>query len=48
MFKYFETGRYVADTQMQERAFGKPPTAENALRRYLVVKGVLPAPVPDM
>ena len=47
MFAYFNTGRYVADTATQEEAFGKPPTAEAALRRYLVVKGVLPAAVPD-
>ncbi|MET9513197.1 SDR family oxidoreductase [Streptomyces flavidovirens] len=34
MFRWFETGRYVADPHRQEQLFGPVPTAENALARY--------------
>lgn len=34
MFRWFETGRYVADPRRQEQLFGPAPTAEDALVRY--------------
>ncbi|WAU82331.1 SDR family oxidoreductase [Streptomyces sp. Qhu-G9] len=34
MFRWFETGRYVADPRRQEQLFGPAPTAEEALARY--------------
>jgi uncharacterized protein YbjT (DUF2867 family) len=34
MFRWFETGRYVADTRRQEQLFGPVPTAEEALARF--------------
>jgi uncharacterized protein YbjT (DUF2867 family) len=34
MFRWFETGRYVADPRRQEELFGPVPTAEEALARF--------------
>lgn len=34
MFRWFETGRYVADPRRQEELFGPVPTAEETLARY--------------
>ncbi|MEU0588462.1 SDR family oxidoreductase [Streptomyces sp. NPDC006132] len=34
MFRWFETGRYVADPRRQEQLFGPVPTAEESLARY--------------
>ncbi|MGW0515809.1 SDR family oxidoreductase [Crossiella sp. NPDC003009] len=34
MFRWFETGRYVADPGRQEQLFGPVPTAEEALARF--------------
>ncbi|MDX3567975.1 SDR family oxidoreductase [Streptomyces sp. ID05-47C] len=34
MFRWFETGRYVADPSRQEQLFGPAPTAEEALSRF--------------
>ncbi|MEH0474905.1 SDR family oxidoreductase [Streptomyces sp. B21-097] len=34
MFRWFETGRYVADPRRQEQLFGPVPMAEDALTRY--------------
>ncbi|MFD5272070.1 hypothetical protein [Streptomyces sp. NPDC058335] len=34
MFRWFETGRYVADPHRQEQLFGPVPTAEETLARY--------------
>ena len=31
MFRWFDSGKYVADTRRQTEVFGKPPTAENAV-----------------
>ncbi len=33
MFRWFDTGRYVADTRRQEQLFGPAPKAEDALAR---------------
>lgn len=34
MFRWFETGRYVADPRRQEQLFGPVPAAEETLARY--------------
>ncbi|MFD9396588.1 SDR family oxidoreductase [Streptomyces sp. NPDC060000] len=34
MFRWFETGRYVADPRRQEQLFGPVPTAEESLARF--------------
>lgn len=34
----FGTGRYVADTTLQQQFFGVPPTAEDAVRRLITVR----------
>src|SRR4051794_22315937 len=34
MFRWFETGNYVADPRRQEQLFGPVPTAEEALARF--------------
>ena len=31
MFRWFDTGRYVADPRRQGQVFGLPPTAEEAV-----------------
>lgn len=36
MFNYFDTGEYIInDTSMQEQYFGKPPTPEEVVHRYV-------------
>jgi uncharacterized protein YbjT (DUF2867 family) len=35
MIDWFGTGRYVADTTLQQQFFGVPPTAEDAVRRLV-------------
>jgi uncharacterized protein YbjT (DUF2867 family) len=45
MFRYIWSGRYVADTRRQAELFGPPPTAEDAVGRWLGAMGLLPAPV---
>lgn len=35
MFNYFDTGVYVNNTDLQEKFFGKPPTPEDAIHRYV-------------
>ncbi|TMR93069.1 SDR family oxidoreductase [Nonomuraea basaltis] len=34
MFRWFDTGRYIADPRRQEQLFGSVPTAEDVLARY--------------
>lgn len=34
MFRWFDTGRYVADPRRQQQLFGPAPTAEDALARF--------------
>ena len=36
MFRWFDSGKYVADTRRQTEVFGKPPTAENAVNALAV------------
>lgn len=35
MARWFQSGNYVADTSRQHKAFGPPPTAEEAIETYL-------------
>ena len=42
MVRYFQTGRYVADTQRQAEVFGTVPTAEDAVGRVLRDAGLVP------
>lgn len=35
MFNYFDTGLYVNETSLQEKFFGKAPTPEDAVGRYV-------------
>jgi len=46
MGRFFETGRYIADTRVQAELFGPVPKVEEAARQTLVDLGFLPAPVP--
>jgi len=39
MFAWFETGRYVANTTRQGEVFGPPPTAEDAVGRFIASLG---------
>ncbi|MGO4189896.1 SDR family oxidoreductase [Pseudarthrobacter sp. TAF60_1] len=39
MIDWFQTGRYVADTTLQQQFFGAPPTAEEAVRRLVTGLG---------
>ncbi len=39
MISWFQTGRYVADTNRQSEVFGAPPTAEDAVRRLITSLG---------
>lgn len=39
MIGWFQTGRYVADTTRQREVFGTPPTAEDAIRRFIGILG---------
>ena len=42
MGRYFETGKYVADTSVQAELFGPVPAVEDAARRLLLESGLLP------
>jgi hypothetical protein len=35
MMRWFETGKYVADTSRQREVFGPVPTAEDAITRFV-------------
>jgi uncharacterized protein YbjT (DUF2867 family) len=39
MLGWFQTGKYVADTTRQREVFGTPPTAEDAVRRFIANLG---------
>ena len=39
MLAWFETGRYVADTDRQQQVFGSVPTAEDTVSRFLTTLG---------
>jgi uncharacterized protein YbjT (DUF2867 family) len=39
MFRWFQSGRYVADTSLQAEVFGRPPQAEDVIARYLLHLG---------
>ena len=39
MIDWFQTGKYVADTTRQQEVFGPPPTAEDAVARFLASLG---------
>lgn len=43
MFRYIESGSYVADTTRQTQLFGPPPTAGDAIARLLRDLGHLSA-----
>jgi len=43
MGRFFETGKYVADTRVQAQLFGPVPKVEDAARQTLVDLGLLPA-----
>jgi uncharacterized protein YbjT (DUF2867 family) len=43
MFRWFASGNYVADTTLQAKVFGPPPTAEQAIAGYLRQLGHDPA-----
>ncbi|HTT26241.1 MAG TPA: SDR family oxidoreductase [Thermoplasmata archaeon] len=42
MVRFFHTGKYVADTRVQQELFGPVPKIEEAARRMLVDFGLLP------
>ena len=44
MFRFFLTGKYVADTRRQAELFGPVPKVEDAARQMLVGLGLLPSP----
>jgi len=44
MGRFFQTGKYVADTRCQTELFGPVPKVEDAARRLLVDLGQLPGP----
>jgi len=46
MTRFFQTGKYIADTRFQGELFGPVPKVEEAARRLLVDLGVLPAATP--
>lgn len=41
MFRFFQTGKYVADTRLQAELFGPVPKVEDAARQMLVSLGLL-------
>jgi hypothetical protein len=43
MGRFFQTGKYVADTRLQEELFGPIPKVEDAARQTLADLGFLPA-----
>ena len=42
MFRFFQTGKYVADTRRQAEMFGPVPTVEGQAREMLTEFGLLP------
>jgi uncharacterized protein YbjT (DUF2867 family) len=42
MLRFFQTGKYVADTRRQAELFGPVPKIEDAARQMLVGLGLLP------
>ena len=46
MFRFFQTGKYVADTRRQAELFGPVPKVEDAARRMLQDLGLVPASHP--
>jgi uncharacterized protein YbjT (DUF2867 family) len=42
MFRYFQTGKYVADTRVQTQLFGPVPRIEDSARKMLTEFGLLP------
>jgi uncharacterized protein YbjT (DUF2867 family) len=46
MTKFFQTGRYVADTRVQKELFGPIPSVEDAARRMLADLGLIPGSAP--
>lgn len=46
MMRFFQTGKYVADTRVQGDLFGPIPKVEGAVRQMLVELGLRPKPVP--
>jgi len=42
MFRFFQTGKYVADTRHQAELFGPVPRVEDAAREMLIGLGLLP------
>jgi uncharacterized protein YbjT (DUF2867 family) len=47
MTRFFQTGKYVADTRLQGDLFGPIPRVEEAARQTLVDLGLLPAATPQ-
>ena len=43
MFRFFQTGKYVADTRRQAELFGPIPKIEDAARQMLNGLGLLPS-----
>jgi uncharacterized protein YbjT (DUF2867 family) len=43
MFRFFQTGKYVADTRRQAELFGPVPKIEDSVRSLLVEIGLLPS-----
>jgi uncharacterized protein YbjT (DUF2867 family) len=43
MFRFFQTGKYVADTRRQAELFGPVPKVEDAARQMLTEFGLLPS-----
>jgi len=41
MTRFFQTGKYVADTRVQEELFGPVPKVEDAARQMLTDLGLL-------
>jgi uncharacterized protein YbjT (DUF2867 family) len=46
MFRFFQTGKYVADTRRQAELFGPVPKVEDQVRSLLVEAGLLPSAPP--
>jgi uncharacterized protein YbjT (DUF2867 family) len=41
MFLFFRTGKFVADTSLQRRFFGQPPSARDAIARWAMRAGLV-------
>ena len=41
MFLFFQTGKFVADTSLQRRFFGQPPSARDAIARWATHAGLV-------